>query len=112
MRQMQQQAAMTNPAMNNLNYVRQMQLQQQYQLQQQAAWQQQLIRSMSQHNLNMPKATSVSPPAKSTNHSIASMISDAPTIINSKYTVQNYYQNNSKISKILQIFRKFEKIRL
>lgn len=81
MRQMQA-AAAHNPAMNN--YVRQMQLQQQYQLQQQqqqqqAAWQQQLIRSMSQHNLNMaPKAA----PAKSTNHSIASMISDAPTIIN------------------------------
>merc|ERR1719215_2260689 len=33
---------------------------------------------MSQHNLNMPKAA----PAKSTNHSIASMISDAPTIVN------------------------------
>jgi hypothetical protein len=76
MRQMA--AAHHNPAMNNLNYVRQMQLQQQYQLQaqqqqQQAAWQQQLIRSMSQHSLAQPK-----PAVKSTNHSIASMISDAP----------------------------------
>ena len=98
MRQMQA-AAAHNPAMNN--YVRQMQLQQQYQLQQQqqqqqAAWQQQLIRSMSQHNLNMaPKAA----PTKSTNHSIASMISDAPTIINSKYSSQNFIQIIQKYPK-------------
>jgi len=106
MRQMQA-AAAHNPAMNN--YVRQMQLQQQYQLQaqqqqQQAAWQQQLIRSMSQHNLNMPKAL---PAAKSTNHSIASMISDAPSIINSKYLHQKLIKKIQKFSKFLQKFRNF-----